>query len=144
MKHLATFLLFAAFAAGTSHVPTHEPAHPLVGSWVMVSQKIVHPDRVEEPLKMGETLPGDRRQVKILTESHFAFGRQSENGEDLTAGGGSYVVKGDTYTEVIEYHTSAPLVGSEIPFIWRVEGDLWYHSGQIGTFRLEEVYQRIE
>ena len=144
MKHLAAFLLFGALAAGIPQLPENERAHPLVGSWVMVAQTIVHPDRIEEPLKMGESLPGGRSQMKILTESHFAFGRQSEDGEDLTAGGGRYVVSGNTYTEIIEYHTSAPLVGTEIPFTWRVEDDLWYHSGKIGTFRLEEVYRRVE
>jgi hypothetical protein len=118
--------------------------HPLEGTWEMVAQTIIHPDRVEYPLEMGKMLPGNRRQIKILSGSHFAFGRQSEDGEEITAGGGRYVIEGDTYTEIIEYHTSAPLVGTRIPFNWRIEGELWYHSGQIGSFRLEEIYRRVD
>ncbi|MEZ4701519.1 MAG: hypothetical protein R2834_14370 [Rhodothermales bacterium] len=143
MKRIALALLLGCIA-GVAGAQSSEPVrHPLEGTWEMVSQTIIHPDRVEYPLKMGESLPGNRRQIKILTASHFAFGRQSEDGEEITAGGGRYEIDGTRYTEIIEYHTSAPLVGTRIPFTWRVEDDLWHHSGQIGTFRLEEVYRRV-
>lgn len=119
--------------------------HPLVGTWKMVSQKIVHPDRVEENLKMGETPPGGIFQIKILTQTRFAFGRMSEDGEEVTAGGGRYMLDGNTYTEVIDYHTTAPLVGTKIPFSWEIDKDgYWLHTGEIGSFTLYEVYELVD
>jgi hypothetical protein len=124
------------------HMDEHPP---LVGTWKMIAQKIVHPDRVEENLKIGDTPPGGNFQIKILTDPHFAFGRMSENGEEVTAGGGRYDIEGDTYTEVIEYHTSAPLVGTEIPFNWEIdEKGHWLHTGVIGSFTLFEIYELID
>ncbi|MDZ4702039.1 MAG: hypothetical protein SH809_20175 [Rhodothermales bacterium] len=143
MKRLWIMLLLG-FGVGARAQQPETPTHPLVGSWEMVSQTFIHPNRVEQPLKMGESLPGNRKQIKLLSETRFAFGRQSADGEEITAGGGRYEIDGDMYTEIIDYHTSPPLVGTRISFTWLIEGDLWHHSGKIGTFQLEEVYRRVK
>lgn len=106
------------------------------GAWEMVDIRVIYPDRVDRPQHR-------QRQIKILTPTHFAFGRQADDPEEVYAGGGRYEVDGNTYTEHIEYHSSAPLVGTAIEFECRVEDDLWYHSGIIGDFRLEETWRRI-
>lgn len=84
--------------------------------------------------------------IKILNSSHFSCGYQSDNGEEVLAGGGRYTLEKDTlYTEFLEYHTSEALIGIELRFSPHVVGDLWYHVGEFPSgFRLEEVWRRIE
>ena len=119
--------------------------HPLMGAWRMIAHRTIQGDVVTETLKMGEEPEPGYWQTKILTDTHFAFGRQTDDGEDVIAGGGRYYVDGDTYTEVIEYHTSAPLVGTRIPFEWRIdEQGYWHHTGTVGSLYLHEVYERIK
>ena len=110
---------------------------PMEGAWEMISgtYTTTNPDTTWEL-----TMP----QIKILTESHFAFGRQNEFG--AFAGGGRYTVDSDNYTEIIEYHSDPLAVDTTLVFDYRLEGDtLWYHSGNIGpNFHLEEVWRRVE
>ncbi|QXD17073.1 DUF4488 domain-containing protein [Rhodocaloribacter litoris] len=116
------------------------PANMLEGSWRLVSQRQVYPDTV---LVTRQVPPS----TKILNSTHFAWGYQTEDGEDIQAGGGRYTLLGDSvYIEHIEYHSSGALVGLDIRFQARVVGDsLWYHTGVFPTgFRLEEVWRRIE
>lgn len=118
------------------------PANKLEGSWEMVSRRYVYPDSVVTP----EPFQGPA--YKILNSTHFAFGRQTilsgEPQEDVYAGGGRYSLQKDTvYTEFVEYHSSAGLVGQALVFTCRLDGDLWYHSGLIGDFVLEEVWRRV-
>lgn len=123
---------------------TRAQSNRLVGTWEMVSQRSIYPDTtIDRGRYLGPS-------YKILNDTHFAFGRQTIiNGvvdDDVYAGGGRYDFDGDgTYTEHIEYHESAPNVGLTIEFKARLVGDsLWYHTGQIGKMRLEEVWRRVE
>jgi len=119
-------------------------ANPLVGTWEMVSQRSIYPDTtIDRGRYLGPS-------YKILNDTHFAFGRQTIiNGvveDDVYAGGGRYTFDGDSsYTEYIEYHESAANVGLTIKFKAKLVGDsLWYHTGQIGVMRLEEVWRRVD
>lgn len=128
-----TLLLFCGIGSASAQLP----ANPLEGSWKLVSQMVIYPDTT---IDRGSTL---NTSYKILNSTHFAFGRMAASEEEVYAGGGRYTYDGTHYTEHIEYHSSAPLVGTSITFDVRIEGDRWYHSGQIGDFRLEEVWERI-
>ena len=117
--------------------PQPEEATPLEGAWEMVSATYTDADT---------TMEVDLSQVKILTDSRFAFGRQNE--ASAFAGGGRYEVddSDSTYTEIVEYHSDPLAAGERLVFKYRLEGDsLWYHSGNIGPdFYLEEVWRRVE
>ncbi len=123
---------------------TQAQSNPLVGTWEMVSQRNIYPDTtIDRGRYLGPS-------YKILNDTHFAFGRQTIiNGivdDDVYAGGGRYSFDGDsTYIEYVEYHESAPTVGLTIEFTAKLVGDtLWYHTGQIGSMRLEEVWRRVD
>ncbi len=125
-------------------VATQAQSNPLVGTWEMVSQRSIYPDTtIDRGRYLGPS-------YKMLNDTHFAFGRQQIiNGvveDDVYAGGGRYKFDGDSaYTEYIEYHESAPNVGLTVKFKARLVGDsLWYHTGQIGQMRLEEVWRRVK
>ena len=130
------FLLFA-----TAACYAQLPATELEGSWEYISRRMVYADTVvTEDLFAGPS-------YKILNSTHFAFGRQTiadgEAQNDVFAGGGRYTVVDSVYTETIEYHSTAGLVGQKVVFKSRIEGELWFQTGQLGDFYLEEVLRRI-
>jgi len=107
----------------------------------MASRKVIYPDTTINYTILGPS-------YKILNKTHFAFGRQTvisgEPQDDVFAGGGRYLLQGDTlYTEIIEYHSNQAIVGMSIAFKCRVEGNLWYHTGDIGNTKLEEVWRKV-
>lgn len=108
---------------------------PLEGAWELREATYMTPDTsmaMEEPL------------TKILTATHFAFGRQGDEGP--FAGGGRYEFDGETYTEIVQYHIDSEALGETLTFEAELEGDsLWYHRGSVGeNLQLEEVWERIE
>jgi hypothetical protein len=115
--------------------------YDLVGAWEMVSSN------GEPPPAAGERASPDNVMTKILTDGHFAFGGTTPGG-GVWAGGGRYLFDGETYTEIIEYHSLPELVGLSLEFQCRLEDDLWYHSGRFQVdgqwIRIDEIWRRIE
>ncbi len=132
-RHLLQVFAFL-FAFSTAY--GQMPANVLGGTWEMVSQKLVYPDSTVD---RTEQTP---YTLKILNSTHWAFGRQMGDDEEVFAGGGWYEYDGDTYTEHIIYHSGA-LAGESIKFNARIDGDTWHHSGDLGDFVIEEVWQRV-
>jgi hypothetical protein len=91
--------------------------------------------------------PSSTKSVKIISDTHFAFGTLSDKG-GVFAGGGTYTFSDSTYTEFIHYHTINFLVGQRMEFRCLFEDDKWYHSGNFDIegrkFTVNEVWQRIE
>jgi hypothetical protein len=131
---VAVLLLTGALGCG-------HPSGKLVGTWKMVFPSNVSPGDPEEKEASGKV------PVKILSETHFAFGSTAPDGF-MYAGGGRYTLEGDTYTEIVAYHFNPNLVGEALSFTCRLEGDRWYHSGIFEVdgehFHIEEIWQRIE
>lgn len=135
-------LLLFALLVTASPVLAQLPATPVEGTWEMVSQTIIYPDSVVD---RGATLS---KSWKILNSTHFAFGRQVLVGDEIQdevyGGGGRYELIGDSiYVEHIDFHSSHDLVGHSIHFRATIDGDTWYHEGQIGDSVLREVWRRV-
>lgn len=131
---MAVLVSFGAMGCG-------HPSGKLVGAWEMeLPSHGSSTDRVEEGQSVGAP-------VKILGESHFAFGSTGPDGR-LYAGGGTYTHDGDTYTETVAYHFNPALIGRTLVFTCRIDGGRWYHSGVFDIdgerFRIEEIWHRIE
>ncbi len=137
MRTVTALALVLLLLSGTN-VFAQLTANKLEGSWRMIRQTLVYPDTT---IVRNQVPPS----TKILNSTHFSWGYQTDDGEDVLAGGGRYTLYGDTlYIEHLEYHTSPPLVGMDLKFEARVEGDsLWYHTGRIGDFVLKEVWRRL-
>ena len=131
-----TFVLLILFATSAFG---QLPSNHLEGTWRLISQQSVYPDTTIITTNIPPSM-------KMLNSTHFSWGYQSASGEEVIAGGGRYTLEGDTlYTEYIEYHISEPLVGQAIPFVAKVIGDIWYHTGVFPSgYRSEEVWRRIE
>lgn len=133
---LTLILLLGAPLSALGQLPNNK----LEGTWRMVSQERVYPDSVEEI--------SDRwgPSFKILNSTHFAWGRETEDGETVLAGGGRYEYhpERDVYIEHIQYHSDPAFSGTTIRFKVRVEGDTWYHTGDLGDYQLREVWRRVD
>ena len=114
--------------------------NPLVGTWKIVSAK--HGG-------VANDLPTRYTILKHVTPTHFMWvWIEPSMGEVVMASGGTYSLTADTYTENPSYGLGRVFRnnrGSRNPLNWRVEGNKWYHSGQLanGT-KIEEVWERVE
>lgn len=135
-----TGLVFAVLLMGSTGSWAQLPSNDLEGTWRMVSQELVYPDSVvDQSGSWGANF-------KILNSTHFAWGRETEDGESVLAGGGryEYYPERDLYIEHIQYHSDPSLSGTTLRFEARVEGDTWYHIGEVGEYKLREVWERVD
>jgi hypothetical protein len=89
-------------------------------------------------IEKGDTVVTDYTRtlsfIKIINETHFAFLKHDVNGgKDSTAsfgaGGGSYKLVGDKYTEHLEYCNDRAWEGHDFAFTLTVSNDTLVQSG---------------
>jgi hypothetical protein len=134
---LRTLKMLCVLSAAVSLIGCASTSNPLVGSWRLVSTG-------------GEVVAtgGDAKAtVKILNDTHFAFGVMTPKNE-VFGGGGRYEYSKGAYTETVEYHSLPYLIGQRLTFSCELKGDLWHSSGRFnvggGTIDINEVWQRIK
>jgi len=123
---------------------------PITGTWELVSATIV---------EKGDTTVNDHRQkqktIKIINDSHFAFlTHDYKKGKDssavFVAGGGSYSLTGDQYTEHLEYCNFREWEDNTFQFTVTIQADTLVQRGiekieEIGVDRLNvEKYVRVK
>jgi hypothetical protein len=99
------------------------------GTWQLSSAMVV---------EKGDTTTTDygnsNSMIKIINETHFAFLNHDLNkGKDSTrlfvAGGGHYTLKGNEYTEILEYCSDREWEGHRFQFTIKVENDTLIQTG---------------
>ncbi|MFB6273351.1 MAG: hypothetical protein ABEL51_10710 [Salinibacter sp.] len=138
--HRLLGLVIAVVLLGTTGARAQLPANELEGTWRMKSQKLIYPDSVVN--RSGNW----SANFKILNSTHFAWGRETKDGQTVIAGGGryEYYPERNLYIEHIQYHSEPDLSGTTLRFTARVEGDTWYHIGKVGNYKLREVWKRVD
>jgi hypothetical protein len=134
------FLSVALFIWTVGNVMAQLPSNNLEGTWRMISQERVYPDStVDTSEEWGAN-------YKILNSTHFAWGRETKDGEEVLAGGGRYEYHPDRniYVEHIEYHSSPGFQDVTLRFEARVEGNRWIHVGDVGSYKLREIWERVD
>jgi len=107
------------------------------GTWDLVEAKYTPPD---PNFNLTEW-----RVIKTLTKTHWAFLSQKRAAPKLTswtndtellaaakafaAGGGTYTLDGDTYTEHIDFFNAPNYVGTSVRWKITWEGDEWIQTG---------------
>lgn len=137
MKKLITamFVLILSFSAfGQEQADTR-----LVGTWGLISFKYTLPDTV---------ITGNSstfNSITIFGKSFFAYiGKTANDNVFKRAGGGRYKLTGEVLVEIMDYTSIANMLGKTFQFKCVIEGDTWYHSGQINNILVEEVWKKIE
>lgn len=73
--------------------------------------------------------------IKIINDSHFAFLKHDVNSpkdssNHFDAGGGSYTLEGDKYTEHLDYYSDRGWEGKTFSFTVRISNDTLIQSGR--------------
>lgn len=157
MRSLAMSLAIVAASALGSSAYAQEKASTLEGAWELVAAKNV-------PADPGFSL-AKTRQIKIITKTHFAFLSQDRlpakpsaaelaaAAKSFSAGGGTYKLDGDSYTEHIEFFAVPKFTGTSITFKIKWVGDEWIQTGTLPLkalglsdhdVQIEERYRRIK
>lgn len=98
------------------------------GTWRLVSgTQITKKDTVHTDYTKGQ------KMLKIINDTHFAFLRHDlSKGKDTSiydGGGGTYTLKGNQYTENLEYCSYRPWEGRTFHFTVSIKGDTLIQSG---------------
>ena len=105
---------------------------PLDGAWELVA---------------GQQLPKGARDIKIISAGHFIFvGYDTEKGEVLDTGGGTYLLNGSSYTEHVDFgdRISPGVVGKDQRFKVKVDGDTFVQAGTLSNGKdLLETWKRV-
>lgn len=132
LKYLPACML-AAMLAGCGRAETGQPSQndslAIEGTWKLLTGTLV---------EKGDTVVTDYTWnvsfIKVINDSHFAFLQHDLNkGKDsaasFSAGGGAYTLKGDQYTEKLEYCSAREWEGNEFHFTISIQNDTLVQQG---------------
>ena len=98
-------------------------------------------------LVAGEKLPKGARNIKIIAGGHFIFAAyDTEKGELLYTGGGTYILNGSSYTEHVDFgdKISTGIVGKDQQFTVKIDGDTFTQAGTLSNGKeLLETWKRV-
>jgi hypothetical protein len=104
------------------------PIH-LIGTWQLVSGTIVSKNE-----NSFTDYTKTERMIKIINATHFAFlkhtlGANKDSANHFDAGGGSYTLVGDQYTEHLDYYNDRNWEGKTFTFTVEIKKDTLIQSG---------------
>ncbi|QQY81241.1 hypothetical protein JJL45_09895 [Tamlana sp. s12] len=99
-------------------------ANDISGTWKMVYAEII-----ENDLTTVKDL-SHTEFIKIINDSHFAFFNQDlTNDENFYGGGGTYLLNGDDYQEVLSYTSAKHFKDHKFSFKVQFKGDTLIQTG---------------
>ncbi|GAB3503794.1 hypothetical protein [Emticicia fontis] len=130
---------------------TNDTQKPIVGTWKLLTGTLI---------EKGDTTVTDYTKtssfIKIINDTHFAFiSHDLAHGKDSTtaafsAGGGTYLLKDNSYTEHLEYCNAREWEGHDFTFTIEIKNDTLVQKGiekveSAGIERLNiEKYVRVK
>ena len=124
------FLVFISIMLSCTEKPKKEPAISdaisVKGTWKLLTGTLI---------EKGDTIVTDyttgRSFIKIINDSHFAFLSHTlrKDTTDFSAGGGSYILNGNNYTEHLEYCNAKEWEGHDFSFTVTINNDTLIQSG---------------
>jgi hypothetical protein len=122
----ATFSLTCLFFLACQHASNI----PIEGTWRLVSATSITGGVSTVTVDTTKT-----RMIKIITGSHFAFLKHDihlpkDSANHFDAGGGSYTLKGDQYTEHLDFYNDRNWEGQTFTFTVSVQGDTLVQRGR--------------
>ena len=127
MNCLSFSLLFFLISCNDRSETAQDTTSPIQGTWKLLTATVIG---------KGDTTitdyTKDRSFIKIINASHFAFlqhGLDKTKDSSFSAGGGSYLLKGNSYTEHLEYCNAREWEGNDFTFTVTITGDTLVQSG---------------
>jgi hypothetical protein len=102
---------------------------PIIGTW-----RLIYGTTIEKGDTVTTYYTKNMSFIKIINNTHFAFLKHDlKNGKDSSAtydsGGGSYTLKGNLYTEHLEYCTEREWENNNFSFTVEIKNDTLIQSG---------------
>lgn len=110
-------------------VKTENAPVQLMGTWQLLSATTV------ENGKSTETdYTKGRRMIKIINDTHFAFlnhklDMPKDSSNHFDGGGGRYILKGDEYTEFLDFYKDGNWEGKSFNFKVSIKNDTLIQTG---------------
>jgi hypothetical protein len=145
---LITLMLLSCNSSTSSEKPETKQI-PIEGTWELLSGTTI-----EKNDTVTTNYASDQRMIKIFNPTHFSFLRHDLNkGKDTaiySSGGGTYSLKGDQYTERLDFCSDRDWEGHEFQFTVSIKNDTLIQTGiekleNLGINRLNiEKYKRVK
>jgi len=97
------------------------------GTWQLLSATTI-----ENGKSQTTDYSGKLKMIKMFNNTHFAFLKHSLNAKDTSsfdAGGGTFILKGDDYTEHLEYYKNKDWEGKTFKFKLAIHKDTLIQKG---------------
>ena len=130
MKKVFPILIFLMIIAACTESQKGDPqisdGVSLKGTWKLLTGILI---------EKGDTVvtdyTTDKSFIKIINDSHFAFLSHTlrKDTTDFSAGGGSYTLTGNNYTEHLEYCNAKEWEGHDFSFTVTITGDTLVQTG---------------
>jgi hypothetical protein len=123
---LITVIIVCLFSA-CEYKP--KPDSPITGTWQLVSGITI-----TRGVSAFTDYTKSQRMIKIINNSHFAFlnhdvNAKKDSSNNFDAGGGTYTLAGDKYTEHLDYYKDKNWEGKSFNFTVTVKGDTLVQKG---------------
>ena len=130
-KGMVVFIGMLVFNSCNESAPAKETpvvTNSLEGTWKLVSATTIkNTDTTVTDFAAGQEM------IKVINKSHFAFLRHDTNqGKDtaiFSAGGGTYTLDGDKYTELLQYCNDRGWEGHTFSFTVTLKEDTLLQTG---------------
>lgn len=125
-----TFIVILSLTAcNQTTTTTEKDPLSITGTWKLVSSQ-----SVTKRDTLNTTPKSNVEMIKIINDTHFAFFQHDVNkGKDTSAvyssGSGTYTLKGDSYTEHLEYCIARDWEGHEFNFTVTLKKDTLIQRG---------------
>jgi uncharacterized protein (DUF2147 family) len=137
---MKTITLIALWGLLVSSIPTESPN--IAGTWQAVRAQYGN-----DPMQEIK----DKTILKTFTGTRWSAAWYSRDKKVFEgAGGGTYLLKGNQYTETVEYYSwDAPTVGKTFTFTMSIENGMLHQSGFIEyrdnkRYIIDEWYKKID
>lgn len=130
MKKVFPMLIFPMIITACTESPKEEPKIlnevSLKGTWKLLTGTLI-----EKGNTTVTDYTKDRSFIKIINDSHFSFLNHTlrKDTTDFSAGGGTYSLNGNNYTEHLEYCSAKEWEGHDFSFTVTLTGDTLIQSG---------------
>ncbi|CAG5068582.1 hypothetical protein DYBT9623_01313 [Dyadobacter sp. CECT 9623] len=139
-------LAFATQCTSKTEIPDQPKEQSIVGTWHLHSSQIIEKGDTKKTFPVK-----DQEMIKQITDTHFSFMKHdTRQGKGDTAifdaGAGTYTLKGDDYTENLQYCNYREWENHQFHFKLRINGDTLVQTGfekidSLGIDReIREVY----